>query len=212
MTKLAAQFLAAGLIAWQGVPIVSLPIGGHHGRLVVDDRDHHGVRDRARDERLNFIDGLDGLVAGVALIANGVFFLYTYLLVQQTSPHELLQPRLAHRDRAGRRVRRLPAAQLAPRELFMGDAGALLIGLLMATSADRGHGPDRPRGRSALDEFVRRPSSRSCCRSRCSSSRCSTSGSRSIRRCAPASRRSPPTASTCTTACSTWGTRTCTPC
>ena len=35
---------------------------------------------------INFIDGLDGLVAGVALIANGVFFLYTYLLVQQTSP------------------------------------------------------------------------------------------------------------------------------
>ena len=26
---------------------------------------------------INFIDGLDGLVAGVALIANGVFFLYS---------------------------------------------------------------------------------------------------------------------------------------
>ncbi|MFX5747484.1 undecaprenyl/decaprenyl-phosphate alpha-N-acetylglucosaminyl 1-phosphate transferase, partial [Acinetobacter baumannii] len=33
---------------------------------------------------VNFIDGLNGLVAGVCLIANGVFFAYSYLLVRDT--------------------------------------------------------------------------------------------------------------------------------
>src|SRR3546814_10714833 len=33
---------------------------------------------------VNFIDGLDGLVAGVCLIANGVFFAYSYILVRDT--------------------------------------------------------------------------------------------------------------------------------
>ena len=33
---------------------------------------------------VNFIDGLDGLVAGVCLIANAVFFAYSYLLVRDT--------------------------------------------------------------------------------------------------------------------------------
>ena len=30
---------------------------------------------------INFIDGLDGLVAGIAIITNGVFFVYSYILV-----------------------------------------------------------------------------------------------------------------------------------
>ena len=33
---------------------------------------------------VNFIDGLDGLVAGSCLIANGVFFVYSYLLVRDS--------------------------------------------------------------------------------------------------------------------------------
>ena len=31
---------------------------------------------------MNFIDGLDGLVAGIAVIANGAFFLYSYMALQ----------------------------------------------------------------------------------------------------------------------------------
>lgn len=29
---------------------------------------------------VNFIDGLDGLVAGVAIVANGVFFVYSFVI------------------------------------------------------------------------------------------------------------------------------------
>ena len=44
---------------------------------------------------VNFIDGLDGLVAGVAIIANGVFFVYSYMLGQGDRRSRILQPRLA---------------------------------------------------------------------------------------------------------------------
>ena len=117
MTKLAGQFLAAGLIAWQGgVQIYSLPIGGltvGSGWMSIFITVFAIVLVM---NAINFIDGLDGLVAGVALIANGIFFVYSYLLVRDTRPTQLLQPRLPHRRGPGRRLRRLPAAELAPGE------------------------------------------------------------------------------------------------
>ena len=68
MTKLAGQIIAAGLIAWQGVQIVSLPIGGLDGGITSARR---GCRSSITVfaivlvmNAINFIDGLDGLVAG----------------------------------------------------------------------------------------------------------------------------------------------------
>src|SRR6185437_16176225 len=69
MIKLAAQFLAAGIIAWFGqLQIYSLPIGG----MTVPSA------------AVSFIDGLDGLVAGVCLIANAIFFVYSYFIVRDS--------------------------------------------------------------------------------------------------------------------------------
>jgi len=86
-TKLIAQVLAAGLLPLVGgLQIVSLPIGG----LTVGSTwmslaiTIFGVV--AVMNAINFIDGLDGLVAGVALIANGTFLVYTYLLQREISP------------------------------------------------------------------------------------------------------------------------------
>ena len=145
-TKLAGQFLAAGLIAWQGVSIVSLPIGGitlipswvsvtltvFTIVLVMN--------------AINFIDGLDGLVAGVSLIANGVFFLYTYLLVQQTSPLNYFNlASLLAIVLVGACAGFLPL-NWHPAKLFMGDAGSMLIGLLMSTAAIAVTGSLNPTG------------------------------------------------------------------
>ncbi|MFC6357401.1 MraY family glycosyltransferase [Luethyella okanaganae] len=135
MTKLAGQFIAAGLVAWKGVQIYSLPIGG-----ITVGSSWMSVLITVFAivlvmNAINFIDGLDGLVAGVALIANGVFFLYTYLLVQQTSPSNYFN--LASLIAAlivGACLGFLPL-NWHPAKLFMGDAGALLVGLLMATAA-----------------------------------------------------------------------------
>lgn len=136
MIKLGAQFLAAGVIAWfGGLQIYTLPIGGMtlfsswasftltvFSIVVVMNA-------------VNFIDGLDGLVAGVCIIANGVFFAYSYLLVRDTGASTYFN--LASFIAAvliGACLGFLPL-NWSPAKLFMGDAGALLLGLLMACSA-----------------------------------------------------------------------------
>jgi UDP-GlcNAc:undecaprenyl-phosphate GlcNAc-1-phosphate transferase len=83
---------------------------------------------------VNFVDGLDGLVAGVAIIANGTFFIYTYL---QQSAQNLNYFNLAALISAiliGVCIGFLPV-NFHPAKMFMGDSGALLVGLLMAVSA-----------------------------------------------------------------------------
>jgi len=135
MTKLLGQFIAAGLVAWQGVQVFSLPIGGltvgsSWMSIVITVMAIVIVMNM-----INFIDGLDGLVAGVALIANGVFFLYSYLLVRDTSPTNYFNlASLIAAILVGACVGFLPV-NWRPAKMFMGDAGALLVGLLMATSA-----------------------------------------------------------------------------
>ena len=151
-TKLAGQFIAAGLIAWQGVTLVSLPIGG----ITVGSSWMSAIITVFTIvlvmNAINFIDGLDGLVAGVALIANGVFFLYTYLLVQQTSPLNYFNlASLLAIILVGACAGFLPL-NWHPAKLFMGDAGALLIGLLMATSAIAVTGQINP-GSVGLDQL-----------------------------------------------------------
>jgi UDP-GlcNAc:undecaprenyl-phosphate GlcNAc-1-phosphate transferase len=133
--KLAGQFMAAGILAWQGVQIVSLPIGG----LVIGS---YGVSIVVTIfitvlviNAVNFIDGLDGLVAGVVLIGTSVFFIYTYLLAQQTSPTNYFNlASLISAIVIGVCLGFLPL-NWHKAKIFMGDSGAMLLGLLMATSA-----------------------------------------------------------------------------
>src|SRR5215207_423217 len=134
-TKLAGQFIAAGLIAWQGVTIVSLPIGG---RTVGSGWMSAAITVFAIVlvmNAINFIDGLDGLVAGVALIANSAFFIYCYTIqygpTEQSNYFNLAQFIAA--VLIGACLGFLPL-NWHPAKLFMGDAGALLVGLLMAAS------------------------------------------------------------------------------
>lgn len=133
--KLAGQFLAAGVLAWNGVQIVSLPIFG----ITVGS---FGVSFVVTVflavlimNAVNFIDGLDGLVAGVVLIGTVVFFIYSYLLAQQISPTNYFN--LATMLSAiviGMCAGFLPHNWHVAK-IFMGDGGALLLGLLMTTSA-----------------------------------------------------------------------------
>lgn len=134
MTKLAGQIIAAGLLAWQGVQLVSLPIGGvtigsSYMSLILTVLAVVLVMNA-----VNFIDGLDGLVAGVTIIANGVFFIYSFVL-SSTSEFEYFNlAALITAVLIGAAVGFLPL-NWHPARLFMGDAGALLTGMLMATSA-----------------------------------------------------------------------------
>ncbi|RFA11945.1 undecaprenyl-phosphate alpha-N-acetylglucosaminyl 1-phosphate transferase [Subtercola boreus] len=135
VVKLAGQIIAALLLAWQGVQIVSLPIGGltigsSGASLFITVLAIVLVMNA-----INFIDGLDGLVAGVAIIANGTFFFYSYLLTKFTSPTDYFNmASLITAVLIGACIGFLPL-NWHPARLFMGDAGSMLVGLLMATSA-----------------------------------------------------------------------------
>jgi UDP-GlcNAc:undecaprenyl-phosphate GlcNAc-1-phosphate transferase len=155
MTKLAGQFVAAGLVAWLGVQIYSLPIGG----ITVGSPLMSIVITLFAIvlvmNAINFIDGLDGLVAGVALIANGTFLVYTYLLQREINPTNYFSlGGVIAAILVGACAGFLPL-NWHPAKMFMGDAGALLVGLLMATSAISVTGNINPEtlptlGRSAL--------------------------------------------------------------
>jgi UDP-GlcNAc:undecaprenyl-phosphate GlcNAc-1-phosphate transferase len=136
MTKLAGQFVAAGLVAWLGVQIYSLPLGG--GVTVGSPWMSVVMTVFAIVlvmNAINFIDGLDGLVAGVALIANGAFFLYSYLITVKTSPSNYFSlASVIAIILVGACAGFLPL-NWHPARMFMGDTGALLVGLLMASSA-----------------------------------------------------------------------------
>jgi UDP-GlcNAc:undecaprenyl-phosphate GlcNAc-1-phosphate transferase len=134
ITKLAGQFIAAGVLAFGGTQIALIPLGGillfsPFQSLILTVFVVVLVMNA-----VNFVDGLDGLVAGVAVIANGTFFVYTYL---QQSLHNLSYFNLAALVSAvliGICLGFLPV-NFHPAKMFMGDSGALLVGLLMAVSA-----------------------------------------------------------------------------
>ncbi len=82
---------------------------------------------------VNLIDGLDGLAAGIVAIAAGAFFLYANRL----SDAGLLAP-----DNIGPLIAAIACGiclgflphNFHPSKIIMGDAGALLLGLLMAST------------------------------------------------------------------------------
>ncbi|MFP5333944.1 MAG: glycosyltransferase family 4 protein [Actinomycetes bacterium] len=135
LTKLAGQVLAAGLLAWQGVQLVSLPVGGvtvGSGGLFLALTVAAVV---VTINAVNFVDGLDGLAAGVMAIGGGAFFVYTYLLTRGTSSDDYSSlAALVVAALVGVCVGFLPH-NFNPARIFMGDSGSMLLGLLLASAA-----------------------------------------------------------------------------
>lgn len=158
MTKLAGQILAAGLLVWQGVQLVTLPIDGVTIVPPVTGLVITVLAVVLVMNAVNFIDGLDGIVAGVAIIASGTFFVYTYILSNGIGESEYFNlASLITAALVGACVGFLPL-NWHPAKLFMGDAGALLVGLLMAASAISVTGQVDPgalaSGRQLLPAFI----------------------------------------------------------
>ncbi|MDA8046510.1 MAG: MraY family glycosyltransferase [Actinomycetota bacterium] len=81
---------------------------------------------------VNLVDGLDGLAAGIVAIAAAAFFFYSHQLVSSGTIQPGSGP-LFCAIVVGICVGFLPH-NFHPARIFMGDAGALLLGLLMAAS------------------------------------------------------------------------------
>jgi len=133
ITKLAGQALAAGLMAWQGIQLVSLPIAGvvlpSSGMLL-------GITVLVvvvTINAVNFVDGLDGLAAGIVAIAATAFFIYSYLLSRSHTTDYSSLATLVTAALVGICVGFLPH-NFNPARVFMGDSGSMLLGLLLAAS------------------------------------------------------------------------------
>jgi len=135
MTKLVAQVLAAGFMAWNGVQLYSLPIGGI---TIASSRTWLFLTILlvvVAMNAVNFVDGLDGLAAGVIAIGGGAFFVYTYLLTLSASSEDYSNvASLIIACLVGACLGFLPH-NLHPSRIFMGDSGSMVIGLVIAAAA-----------------------------------------------------------------------------
>ncbi len=122
MTKLAGQLLAAGLMAYQGIQLLSLPLFGvtvlPTPVLVVLTVLVVVVTINA----VNFVDGLDGLAAGIVGIAAVAFFAYSYLLARAYDPNVFSAASLITAALIGCCAGFLPH-NFNPARIFMGDSG-----------------------------------------------------------------------------------------
>jgi UDP-GlcNAc:undecaprenyl-phosphate GlcNAc-1-phosphate transferase len=134
ITKFAGQALAAGIMAWQGIQLVSLPVAGvtvpSAGMLLLITIFVVVLTINA----VNFVDGLDGLAAGIVAISASAFFVYSYLLSRDASPTDYSSlATLVTAALVGCCLGFLPH-NFNPARVFMGDSGSMLIGLLLASS------------------------------------------------------------------------------
>lgn len=132
--KLAGEILAAGVMAWQGVQFVSVPVWGltvGSTRLTLFLTIIVVV---VVANAINFIDGLDGLAAGVVGIAGLAFFVYTYMLTRESSPGDYSSIAVVVvAALVGICLGFLPH-NFNPATIFMGDSGALMLGLVCAAA------------------------------------------------------------------------------
>lgn len=135
VTKLAGQIVAAGVMAWKGVQLVSIPFIGStvltsSSSLIVLSV----VVVVMTINAVNFVDGLDGLAAGIVGIGAAAFFVYSYVLARHTNQDDYRSlASLISVALLGVCLGFLPH-NFHPARVFMGDTGSMLIGLLLAAS------------------------------------------------------------------------------
>jgi UDP-GlcNAc:undecaprenyl-phosphate GlcNAc-1-phosphate transferase len=149
LTKLAGQATAAGVLVLMGVQwtAVYLPwggSGGSTGSLLLLGQDQ-GVLITVflcvlLVNAMNFVDGLDGLAAGIGTIAATATCAFALgLLGQQNGDVNAYPPALIAAVLAGACAGFLPH-NFQPARLFMGDSGSMFIGLTLAAATTTASG------------------------------------------------------------------------
>ncbi|MEI2731532.1 MAG: MraY family glycosyltransferase [Dermatophilaceae bacterium] len=135
LTKLAGQVLAAGVMAYKGVMMLSVPFFGTSTVLPAPVLVAVTVLIvLVTVNAVNWIDGLDGLAAGICAIAAGAFFVYSYVLSRGYNPANVFSTATFVTAAVfGCCLGFLPH-NFNPARLFMGDSGAMLLGLLLAAA------------------------------------------------------------------------------
>lgn len=131
-TKFAGQALAAGLLAWQGISFIWLPLGN---ATVLDPLTSTLLTllvVLVCVNAVNFVDGLDGLAAGIVLVGAAASFVYSYLLSVEYGFERATLSTLLSAILTGICLGFLPH-NVNPARIFMGDTGAMMLGLLLAS-------------------------------------------------------------------------------
>ncbi|NBE51545.1 MraY family glycosyltransferase [Streptomyces boluensis] len=136
LVKLGGQMIAAGVMVMQGLTILWVPVPGvgsvsltpGQGTLLTV------ALVLVTINAVNFVDGLDGLAAGMVCIAAAAFFLYAYRIwfsygIEAAAPATLFAAILM-----GMCLGFLPH-NMHPARIFMGDSGSMLIGLVLSAGA-----------------------------------------------------------------------------
>jgi UDP-GlcNAc:undecaprenyl-phosphate/decaprenyl-phosphate GlcNAc-1-phosphate transferase len=134
LTKMGGQMIAAGIMAFSGVLLYQLPIFGVTVLPVPITVGLTVLMVVVCTNAVNFIDGLDGLAAGVVCIAASAFFVYSYGISRTFDPPNVFSSAtFISAALIGCCLGFLPH-NYHPARLFMGDSGALLLGLLLAAA------------------------------------------------------------------------------
>jgi len=143
LSKFAGQVTAAGVMAVMGLGwyVVYNPF---NNSTVVLDALQGGLLTVAVAVTLvnamNFVDGLDGLAAGLGLIAAAAVFAFAIgLLTEQGGSVDTYPPALLAAALAGACLGFLPH-NFSPAQIFMGDSGSMLIGLILAAASTSASG------------------------------------------------------------------------
>lgn len=160
LTKFAGQVTAAGMLVLFGVQWFTFWVpwnGGADsaGSVLILGQDQRVLLTVALTvvmaNAMNFVDGLDGLAAGIGLIAAvaiGAFALQ--LLATSGGSVSAYPPTLIAALVAGACLGFLPH-NFQPARIFMGDSGAMLIGLMLAAASTSASGRVDPRSYGATD-------------------------------------------------------------
>ncbi|UKO89871.1 undecaprenyl/decaprenyl-phosphate alpha-N-acetylglucosaminyl 1-phosphate transferase [Gordonia amicalis] len=144
LTKFVGQLTAAGVLVLLGISWIQVPVPfADIGTLVLDPLQAGLLTVAvtvATINAINFVDGLDGLAAGLGLIAASAICMFSLgLLRDQGGDVSYYPPALIAVALAGACLGFLPH-NFSPARIFMGDSGAMLIGLMLAAASTSASG------------------------------------------------------------------------
>src|SRR5215217_949894 len=132
LSKFAGQVLASVIVVAQGVQFVYLPLYGNYiGLDRIQSIIFTVLLIVGTANAVNFVDGLDGLAAGMVAIGAVAFFAYAFVLAVENGETRAIAAALLTAALAGACIGILPH-NFFPARMFIGDSGSMLIGFVLA--------------------------------------------------------------------------------
>lgn len=135
LSKFAGQILAGVVVVAMGVQFVYLPLPGTYlGLDQIQAMILTVLLIVSTANAVNFVDGLDGLAAGIVAIGAVAFFVYAFILAVENGETRAMAAAMLTAALAGGCLGILPH-NFFPARMFIGDSGSMLIGFVLACSS-----------------------------------------------------------------------------